>query len=323
MESYFELYYSEVAGHAGHVLAELPTFVTGPHRVQVYLCREGMAVVSMPSDSFKMECIDRQNERTQAVVNGLDGFALVGPMTPPFDITMAGLTIQAGDGPEMKSTSWDSLHMLSDRSPGRWTSHAARRRANQDVAQMLASRLMNLPKDEARTVGARLQEAVQEFEALLDSDPAEEVVQQFLSEHPVLVDPTALSVRPKVRLGSEHITDFVVEVSQGEYELVEIEPPGMALYTKQGDPTARLSHAQRQVEDWRLWVSENIAYARTLLPDISEPRVRVIMGRRSMLTPQTERSLRRKNQELHRIYIETFDDLMNRAKRTAANLEKQ
>jgi len=44
------------------------------------------------------------------------------------------------------------------------------------------------------------------------------------------------------------------------------------------------------------------------------------MGRRSQLTQQTAKALRRRNHELHHITVETFDDLVNRVRRTIQNL---
>ena len=68
------------------------------------------------------------------------------------------------------------------------------------------------------------------------------------------------------------MTDFVLERDEQEYVLIEIERPDFPLFTRHGDPTAKLTHAQRQVEDWLDWISDNKDYAqRHILPGISEP----------------------------------------------------
>jgi thioesterase domain-containing protein len=159
------------------------------------------------------------------------------------------------------------------------------------------------------------------FEELLNSSPREEVLQQFLTSNTVLLEPSVQRIRPKVRLGSEFVTDFVMELADEEYVLVEIEPAHFKLFTEAGNPSAQLMHAQRQVEDWREWISENIAYIRQTLPGLHDPMGLVVIGRRRDLSRAHIRSLRRKNTELHRIRIETYDDLLDRARRYIRNLQ--
>lgn len=125
---------------------------------------------------------------------------------------------------------------------------------------------------------------------------------------------------PKVALGSEFVTDFVIERSDAEYVLVELEPPTMPLYTKGGDPSARLNHAEKQVEDWREWISENIAYARQNLPGIQEPSGVVIMGRKRDMTRKNEKALRRRNRDRSAVTVWTYDDMLERLRRFIRNL---
>ena len=120
---------------------------------------------------------------------------------------------------------------------------------------------------------------IAEFRALLDSNPAEEDLQRYLNTHRILLAPSARSVIAKHRLGSEFVTDFVIDLGNGEYEFVELEPSTVPLFTKAGDPTKFVTHAQRQVEDWREWVQTNLQYARHQLPGLSDPRCRIIIGR--------------------------------------------
>jgi hypothetical protein len=238
-----------------------------------------------------------------------------------FGFHIAGVKLSSDDAdfPD-RHPEWERAYVTSNTAPGKWTSQAAKTDAHHEVASMLTALLMEIPAPEAAEAPNRLRAVLTAFETLLDGDPPEEEVQQFLSENYVLVDPTALSITPKMKLGSEYVTDFVVERSEGDYELVEIEPPSERLFTNAGDPMARLSHAQKQVEDWREWVAENIAYARTKMPGVTEPRGRVVMGRRSQLTQATAKALRRRNQELHHITVETFDDLVSRVRRTIQNI---
>jgi hypothetical protein len=321
IRSYYERYYAIVGGYGEKVLAVLPTFVRGPHRLQVFMCKDGISVVAYPSGTFDLVCRHLLDARVDATLNEQAG-GMEWDLSGKFGMDIAGVALHKGDldGPVVFTPEWDKIHVTSSHSPGKWTSHAATSDAHRDVAQLLAARLMEVPLHQAPAAGEKLGEALSRFEDLLSGDPAEEEVQVFLTENPVFLDPTALAVRPKVRLGSDYVTDFVIERREGEYELVEIEPPAERLYTKAGDPTARFSHAQRQVEDWREWVSENIAYARQSLPGISEPYCRVIIGRRTQLTPQAQKALRRRNQELHHVRIETYDDVIGRTRQALHNI---
>lgn len=167
----------------------------------------------------------------------------------------------------------------------------------------------------------RLRRILGRFEELLDSSPSEEVLQRFLASNTVLLEPSAQRILPKVRLGSEFVTDFVMELGKEEYVLVELEPAHFRLFTAGGNPSAKLVHAQRQVEDWREWILENVSYIRQQLPGLHDPGGLVVIGRRRDLSSANARSLRRKNTELHRIRIETYDDLVDRVRRYITNLQ--
>ncbi len=43
---------------------------------------------------------------------------------------------------------------------------------------------------------------------------------------------------PKLKLGDDYITDFVLELGDQQYVLVEIEAPKRMLYTKSGNPAS-------------------------------------------------------------------------------------
>ena len=79
-------------------------------------------------------------------------------------------------------------------------------------------------------------------------------------------------VLPKFKLAEKFVPDFLVvgipPYSQSHtptVTMVELEHPTMQLFTKAGDQTSQLSHAIRQVQDWRQWVRENHSYLRAEL----------------------------------------------------------
>lgn len=43
-------------------------------------------------------------------------------------------------------------------------------------------------------------------------------------------------------------------------QLVEIERADNTLFTNGGDPSSKLTHAIRQVQDWKLWIRDNRDY---------------------------------------------------------------
>lgn len=90
------------------------------------------------------------------------------------------------------------------------------------------------------------------------------------------------------------------------------------MFTKTGDPSRQLTHAIRQIQDWRAWVASNQAYAsRTRrdnglgLQDISPnlPGL-ILIGRRQATDPGTN-TLRRQMMADLRIEIRTFDSLLD------------
>ena len=153
---------------------------------------------------------------------------------------------------------------------------------------------------------------------LLEVEPSEHELQAVLEEEPVLllsamndgfypVHSLRSVLFAKVDLGREHQTDFAYCVGSSygmAWTFVELERSNGPLFTKAGDPSAGLTHAIRQVTDWASWVSDNSHYACELLQKLIKhspmewhwprllwrpPRAVVVMGRRSMLTEESNR----------------------------------
>jgi hypothetical protein len=75
------------------------------------------------------------------------------------------------------------------------------------------------------------------------------------------------------------------------------------------------------VRDFQSWLTDNIAYARTKLPEISRPLGLVVIGRRMTLTPETNRSLEEENFMRHgHVRVVTYDDLINQARTIMNNI---
>ena len=225
---------------------------------------------------------------------------------------------------------WHRLQVwiLRDIEDWRWSESEARNRARDDVLTFANAHLMGLqrvaPERKKDEVIAKLDDAIQEFRDLLDTQPREEDVQRYLSEdrNKILLHSEAVNVFPKVRLGAEYIPDFVIELPRRRYVYVEIEHPQHQVITQNGRPSAKLTDATQQVEDWFNWTSANIAYARNILPGISEPVGKVVLGRDTGIPSRHVEALARRNVESRRIETMTFDDLLENAEQHLSNLRK-
>lgn len=188
-----------------------------------------------------------------------------------------------------------------------------------NVSGFMKSIMFELFTEPAIKITSRL---INEFKKLVNDDHPEEVYQQFLSKHPVFIDPLASKVIPKQRLGIEHITDFVLQRLDNEYIVVEIEKPQDKIFTNGNDFTAKFTHAYGQVLDFQEWVDAHGEYARNLIPNISTPRGMLIMGLRVGLSDYQAAKLKRLNFNSKSVDVFTFDDLIKKATDLHRNIHK-
>lgn len=186
--------------------------------------------------------------------------------------------------------------------------------------------LKSMPLSEFFVERGSVAEGQRALASVLDSGH-ERDVQRVLEEHPRLLAQNLCSqmgwVIPQKRLGSEYVTDFLIaeRLSPGFYwQAVEIESPKAPLFTKSGNPSRQLTHAIRQVQDWRTWIASNQAYAsrprkenglglREISPNL--PGL-ILIGRRHATDPATN-PLRRQMMTDLRIEIRTLDSLLDNA----------
>jgi hypothetical protein len=161
-----------------------------------------------------------------------------------------------------------------------------------------------------------------DYAALIAAEPREELVQQFLTAHPALLDPLAASVFPKHRLGTEYATDFAVRRHDDRWLLVEIEKPQDSVFTAQDNFSAPFTHAYGQVLDFQRWVDDDVAYARSAMPGIVVPRGLLVIGRRAGMTERQQKKLAQLVSNSARIDVLTFDDLLRQATVVYDNLHR-
>lgn len=215
----------------------------------------------------------------------------------------------------------DCLWIFGDNSEQKFSLEEAERHAENDFNGFLQSFLISLQINTLDRITSNLEIILSNYEAIINKeDINEEELKKFIKDHPILLDPHAKRVLPEYPLGSEYRADFVVERSDENYIIVEIEKTTSKLFTQKGDQHSELTHAIGQVRDYQNWISENIAYVRGKLLNISEPHGLVIIGRKNSLNENNLRKLRYINQTSHNLKVFTFDDLLANGKQLLKNL---
>lgn len=178
----------------------------------------------------------------------------------------------------------------------------------------------------------QIQKDVKKYQKLLDGTSTEHDIHEFLANHSYFFNTLIrlYGVSPlysKIKLGSNFEVDFAYfdTSSYGpEWELVEIESPKQKLFKKNGDPTAALTHAIRQLEEWHSWIHENLDYARKLMPYIEYPMGYIFMGRRKDLTIEDAKRLKRLNFTYRKsVEIHTLDYFTSGAQSVINIVEKE
>ena len=161
------------------------------------------------------------------------------------------------------------------------------------------------------------------YRQLLDQPPEnEEVLQQFMQNHPELLCPSYGRVWPKLALGDKK-TDFVFREAAGDYLLVELEPSTDSLFRKDGHASAKLTHAQGQILDWKRYLEDNLATVQReleLTGMSSNPSSLIVIGRSESLTPDNSRKLTTAENSTPKMRIMTYDDVYDNAKAVIENL---
>lgn len=341
--NYYLAYYAEIR-------VQLPKYVSLPEaipdflqdygrRIIIEVCRDGVIITHCAADDLPdglpevFRCYGgnyhqgiKVKDQMNDLIPGLD-YASDGR----WNVMLANLQLHEGTdttGPVVWEAPWKRIDAVGSVVVSEWGKELGRAQAKSDVLTFANAHLMGLRQGELQETRDRviieLEAAIREFRILLDTEPDEEKVQLYLSidRNKILLEPSAVSITPKIKLGSDYVTDFVVELPQCQYVLVEIERPEHPLFTKQGRVTAKVTDAQQQVEDWINWIRDYPSYAQNSMLGISEPKGWVILGRRESLSASDQRTLAGKNANHQRIIIMTFDDLLERAEQHLDNLRR-
>jgi hypothetical protein len=106
----------------------------------------------------------------------------------------------------------------------------------------------------------------QQFSCLLDGGPKEQDIHNLLAANPIILKRFIGNLSDKTRFVPQvsfqkHVTDFALAnwsktTFRWEWTLIEIERSSYRLFTKNGDPSHQLTHALRQIADWRAWIQK-------------------------------------------------------------------
>lgn len=160
-------------------------------------------------------------------------------------------------------------------------------------------------------------------ELISTPDVSEEQVHQYLAKHPNVLEPFYASLWSKVSLGESLQADFLIRLMDDSYVVVEIEKPTDAILNKNGDLSAKTSHAVRQALEYRDWIASNQLYAKQRFENIWRPSSLVVIGMESGLSVKHAERLKQENESRHGIVrIVGFDWLHRRAEAIQANIIK-
>jgi hypothetical protein len=238
--SYFQTIRDSIQRHPG-IEDAIPGYLRGFKRIVACIGTNGAVVARYPDklDSFSfqqtpMDVSSIATKLSDGIVEFNVGFDEAGKLS------VGGLQLATGEEEnrrEFKVTDWDFLTITNDLRLASWQESKAAFEAAIDVQTFIAARLTKMEDPRPDSLLAHLRKSVRGLEQLLGTSPSEEDLQKYLNEHPILLCHDAIEVNPKVKLGSEHVTDYVVRRGGTDYILVEIEPSEHPLFTKSGDPT--------------------------------------------------------------------------------------
>ncbi|MFA6978674.1 MAG: Shedu anti-phage system protein SduA domain-containing protein [Ignavibacteriaceae bacterium] len=175
-----------------------------------------------------------------------------------------------------------------------------------------------------------LKKILEDFNSLLTRNDINEFdLQNFLNANPILISPSYLTIHPQAKLGSEFITDFIIEepAPNGAHSLlVELGNSNCQLFLKNGDRSVALNHSMKQISDWRAWLRTNSRYAQESLKlndiDADSPCL-VIIGRSINLTRNEINFLSAITKDAnHKTTVLTYDDIYKRSLSWYNNLLK-
>ena len=170
-----------------------------------------------------------------------------------------------------------------------------------------------------------LVETLREFKKRIESrNTTETDMQTFFKNNGTLLNISANRIFPKFRLGGDFIPDFIIETSDLQYEIVEIESPNANLYTSGKLPrqARKLREADTQIKNFMNYARNNVLFLRSKLPFLSEEKIRglIVIGKSSRLSKEQKKKLDQDRAYSKDYDIITYDELFQNLNTFLKNL---
>jgi hypothetical protein len=219
---------------------------------------------------------------------------------------------------------WRALEVYPPLGNEFWDPGSAPMWAELDILAMAAQRNLQESRynalDNRFAVREEYSRLLDEFKSLLEGK--EEPVHQFLKKHPELISPTSEKYWSKLPFG-DRVSDFVFRDPGSDYELVELEAPIREIFRKDGQQREELTHAFNQIVDWIAYIEDNkpkVEEGLGLLGISTNPRSLIVIGRSDSLTPENRRKLTSLQNQIPKLRIMTYDDLLASARLTLSRI---
>ena len=236
LRRFCETYYAELRQRMAQYPAAsevFPYYLTGFRRIVAILTKDGVVIIHWLAEHDSWEFQVSSNQRVTDITedlatvfpNGYRAVVLPRDHADPekdFDGVVTVMAPEPHYNGRVIRPGWLRLDAAGAQNLDRdlYSEERARDEATKDVLLAANAFLMGLaqlpPDRQEDRVLAELEAAINEFEQLLATDPEEPKLQIFLglSRNKILLDPSARTVTPEVKLGSEHRVDFVLELPQ-------------------------------------------------------------------------------------------------------------
>jgi hypothetical protein len=320
----------------------VPDMLKFPYLVLSFQCPDGYVIAAYPSGIADNFFYIEQNQKVDDVLRSLPNLILgtsnhfvIGTTDPGGSgrVEIISDRVETNRGP-LPTTGWKFLHIATR--DAKWTVEEAIKSARDLIASVKARAVLyNAPSGGGfithynrismrKEITDRLYSILEEYRQIISEKNYEErIIHRYLRDHPVLLFPTKKRLLYEYPLKENgalvHKIDFVIEMTTARYILVELENPKHSIFTQSGDYSAMVNHAERQVEDWILFLRKNPETVADKLPSIVAPEGMLVIGRSADFSQQDREKLRIHN-EKHNIKLYTYDDLAEEAENHIAHI---
>lgn len=170
--------------------------------------------------------------------------------------------------------------------------------------------------------------AINELLNLLGDDSLESTLQTWIKNNTWVFGIEYIQFLDTSKIGIHSDSDFIVESLDGYADLIELKKGEFALFKRDTShdsyyPSIELSKVLGQsikylkvMEDSRLLLKEEDGI------NVLKPRIKIVIGRSSVMVTKEKEALRLLNDSLHNIEIMTYDEIMLRAEKLNEHYSK-